>query len=119
MTIGPAALPSSWDGAPIFKDFDQVPSIFLKTHQSPPTGNNQTTSFDSLKGLEMCQAGKENTSTLDQLTYMYLLILPWMGRILCKLAPLVLAAPVDVVAQQVHGSDGGEGCPGKRRGNTN
>ena len=42
-----------------------------------------------------------------------------MGRILCKLAPLVLAAPVDIVAQQVHGSDGGEGCPGKRRGNTN
>ena len=63
MTIGPAALPSSWDGAPVYKDFDQVPSIFfLKTHQSPPTGNNQTTSFDSLKGLEMCQAGKENTS---------------------------------------------------------
>ena len=46
----------------------RFPPFFVKTHQSPPTGNNQTTSFDSLKGLEMCQAGKENTSILDELT---------------------------------------------------
>ena len=35
MTIGPAALPSSWDGAPIFKDFDQVSPIFFLKLTSP------------------------------------------------------------------------------------
>lgn len=41
-----------------------------------------------------------------------------MSRVLCKLAALVLAAPVDVVAQQVHGRDGGKGSPGKGGGDT-
>ena len=42
-----------------------------------------------------------------------------MSRVLCKLATLVLAAPVNVVAQQVHGRDGGKGGPGKGGGDAN
>jgi len=75
----------------------QLAQVVRVAHQSPPARDNKTATFDGLKGLEVCKA--------------------WVSWVLRKLAALVLAAPVDVIAQQVHSRDGGKGSPGKGGGN--